>query len=76
MRPSENNLQRTNVINRAICTAKKKEGTSGVIAGNRRHFLDLNKDSKDKKNVTTEFKKMQEYYYRVGCSITVSKKLT
>lgn len=74
MRPSENNSQRTNVINRAICTAKKKEGTSGVIAGNRCHFLDLNEDSKE--NVTTEFKKMQEYYYRVGCSITVSKKLT
>lgn len=74
MRPSENNSQRTNVINRAICTAKKKEGTSGVIAGNRCHFLDLNKDSKE--NVTTEFKKVQEYYYRVGCSIIVSKKLT
>ena len=63
--------KRTNVINRAICTAKKKEGTSGVIAGNRRHFLDLNKDSKDKKtlqqssrrcrNTTTEKDLVSQY---------------
>ena len=48
--------KRTNVINRAICTAKKKEGTSGVITGNRCHFLDLNKDSKDK----NRYKRVQE----------------
>ena len=42
---------RTNVINRTICTSKKKEGTRSVITGDWHYILNLIKKNKSNENI-------------------------